>query len=66
MDSYIIRVRVPVKLARADTMSFSIRPIRSTSLTNPVAMKVAQTLMAADASSGDESVPKAGVRAEPI
>ena len=66
MDSYVSQVCVPVKLAKAETMSFNIRPIRSISLTNPVAMNVAQTLMAADASSGDESAPKAGVRAEPI
>jgi hypothetical protein len=40
--------------------------MRSTSVTMPVAMKVAQTLIASAASSGDESAAKAGVSAEPI
>ena len=38
--------------------------MRSTSVTRPVAMKVAQTSTAAEARSGDESAPKAGVNAE--
>jgi len=40
--------------------------MRSTSVTKPVAMKVAHTFTAAEANSGDESAPKAGVRAELI
>jgi hypothetical protein len=36
------------------------------SVTKPVAIKVAQTLIAAEASSGEESAPKAGVNAELI
>lgn len=40
--------------------------MRSTSVTMPVAMNVAHTLMASAASSGDESAAKAGVSAEPI
>ena len=55
-----------VKLSNAPTSSFSILPIRSTSVTMPVAMKVAQTFTAAEASSGDESALKAGVNAELI
>ena len=55
-----------VKLSKADTKNFSILPMRSTSVTRPVAMKVAQTLTAAEASSGDESAPNAGVSAELI
>lgn len=43
-----------------------MRPIRSTSVTIPVATNVAQTLIASAASSGDESAAKAGVSAEPI
>ena len=46
--------------------SFKIRPIRSTSVTMPVAMNVAHTLIASAASSGDESAAKAGVSADPI
>lgn len=57
---------LPAKLSKAPTSSFSILPIRSTSLTMPVAMKVPQTLTAAEASSGDESALKAGVSAELI
>ena len=55
-----------VKLSNAPTSNFSILPIRSTSVTMPVAMNVAQTLTAAEASSGDESALKAGVSAELI
>jgi hypothetical protein len=40
--------------------------MRSTSVTIPVAMKVAQTLIASAASSGDESAANAGVSADPI
>jgi hypothetical protein len=40
--------------------------MRSTSVTMPVAMNVAQTLIASAASSGEESAAKAGVSAEPI
>lgn len=57
---------MPVKLVKADTSSFNIRPIRSTSVTRPVEMKVAQTLTAAAASSAVESDPNAGVKAELI
>ena len=57
---------LPVKRASAETSSFKILPIRSTSVTKPVDMKVAQTLIAADASSGVESAPNAGVKAELI
>ena len=55
---------LPVKLSKAVTISFRIRPMRSTSVTRPVAMKVAQTSTAAEARSGDESALKAGVSAE--
>ena len=55
-----------VKLSRAATRSFRILPMRSTSFTRPVAMKVAQTFTAAEARSGDESALNAGVRAELI
>jgi len=57
---------IPVKPESADTRSFRILPIRSMSFTKPVAMKVAHTLIATVASSGDESAPKAGVKAEVI
>jgi hypothetical protein len=40
--------------------------MRSTSVTIPVAINVAHTLMASAASSGEESAAKAGVSAEPI
>jgi hypothetical protein len=40
--------------------------MRSTSVTMPVAINVAQTLIASAASSGEESAAKAGVSAEPI
>lgn len=43
-----------------------MRPIRSTSVTIPVDTKVAQTLIASAASSGDESTANAGVKAELI
>lgn len=56
----------PVKFSRAVTRNLRIRPMRSTSVTKPVAMKVAHTFTAAEANSGDESAPKAGVRAELI
>ena len=55
-----------MKLSSAVTRSFSIRPIRSESVTNPAAKKVAHTLTAAEARSGDESAANAGVRAELI
>lgn len=55
-----------MKLSKDETKSFKILPIRSTSVTRPVAMKVAQTLTAADARSGEDSAAKAGVRAELI
>lgn len=54
------------KFSSAEIRSLSIRPIRSTSVTIPVAMKVAHTLIASAASSGDESAANAGVSAEPI
>ena len=54
------------KLSMAATRSFRIRPIRSTSVTIPVAMKVAHTFTAAAASSGEESDANAGVSAELI
>ena len=57
---------LPLKLSKAPTSSFNILPIRSTSVTMPVAMNVAQTFTAAEASSGDESALKAGVSAELI
>src|SRR5690242_14078620 len=49
------------KFSSAAMRSLRIRPIRSTSVTIPVAMKVAHTLMASAASSGDESAANAGV-----
>lgn len=55
-----------VKLSKAATRNFNILPIRSTSVTRPVAINVAQTFTAAEANSGDESAPNAGVRAELI
>ncbi len=55
-----------VKLSRAATKSFNILPMRSTSVTSPVAMKVAQTFTAAEARSGEESALNAGVSAELI
>ena len=55
-----------MKLASAETKSLSILPIRSISVTSPVAINVAQTSIAAEASSGDESAPNAGVNAELI
>ena len=48
------------------TSSLKMRPIRSTLVTMPVATKVAQTLIASEASSGEESAANAGVRAELI
>jgi hypothetical protein len=54
------------KFSRAVTRSLRIRPIRSTSVTMPVAMNTPQTFTASDASSGDESAAKAGVNAELI
>ena len=48
------------------TNNLKIRPILSTFVTIPVATNVAQTLTASEASSGDESAAKAGVKAEPI
>lgn len=54
------------KFSNAETKSFKILPMRSTSVTIPVAIKVAQTLMASAASSGEESTANAGVKAEPI
>lgn len=54
------------KFSSAEMRSLRIRPMRSTSVTMPVAMNVAHTLIASDASSGDESAANAGVSAEPI
>jgi hypothetical protein len=54
------------KFSKAEINSLRIRPMRSTSVTIPVAMKVAHTLIASAASSGEESAAKAGVRADPI
>jgi hypothetical protein len=54
------------KFSRADTRSFKIRPMRSTSVTIPVAINTAHTFTASEANSGDESAAKAGVSAEPI
>jgi hypothetical protein len=59
-------ILVPEKFSSADTKSFKIRPIRSMSVTIPVAMKVAHTLTASAANSGEESAAKAGVSADPI
>ena len=59
-------IDLPVRLSNEDTNSLSILPIRSTSVTKPVEMKVAQTLTAAEARSGEESELKAGVKAELI
>lgn len=55
-----------VNVLSADASSLGILPIRSTSVTMPVAIKVAQTLMASAANSGELSAAKAGVRAELI
>ena len=55
-----------MKLLKEEISSFKIRPIFSTSVTKPVATNVAQTLIAAAASSGVESDPNAGVNAELI
>ena len=57
-------IDLPVKLSNAVTNNFKILPMRSTSVTRPVAMNVAQTSIAAEARLGDESAPKAGVNAE--
>lgn len=54
------------KFSRPRTRSFRILPIRSTLVTIPVAMNVAETLIASDANSADESAANAGVRADPI
>lgn len=54
------------KSSSADTRSRSIRPMRSASVTMPVEMNVAHTLIASAARAGDESEAKAGVRAELI
>lgn len=59
-------MHMPEKFSNADTKSFNIRPIRSMSVTIPVAIKVAQTFTASAASSGEESAANAGVSAEPI
>ncbi len=53
-------------LSNPVTSSLKMRPIRSTLVTIPVATKVAHTLIASDASSGEESGANAGVRAELI
>lgn len=55
-----------LRLSNDETKSFKILPIRSMSVTNPIEMNVAQTLTAAEARSGEESAPKAGVNAELI
>jgi hypothetical protein len=57
---------MPEKFSSADTKSFNILPIRSMSVTIPVAIKVAQTFTASAANSGEESAAKAGVNADPI
>ena len=54
------------KLSRAETSTLWMRPMRSTSVTMPVETKVAHTVTASAASSGDESAAKAGVSAELI
>jgi hypothetical protein len=54
------------KFSSAETSSLRIRPIRSISVTIPVAINVAHTFTASAASSGDESAAKAGVSADPI
>ena len=56
----------PEKFSSAETRSLRILPMRSTSVTIPVAIKAAHTLTASDANSGDDSAVKAGVRAELI
>lgn len=55
-----------MELSNAVIKSLRIRPMRSTSVTSPVEMKVAHTSTAAEARSGDESAANAGVRAELI
>lgn len=57
---------IPEKFSRAEIKSLRIRPMRSTSVTMPVEMNVAQTLTASAANSGDESAANAGVKAELI
>ena len=67
-NSVVLKIlgHLPVKLIKEDTSSFRILPIRSTSVTSPAEMNVAHTLIATEASSGDESAPNAGVNAELI
>ena len=60
------RLYIPETFSSPVTSSLKMRPILSTLVTIPVATNVAQTLIASDASSGDESGAKAGVRAELI
>lgn len=55
-----------VKLCSAETSNFSMRPIRSTSVTKPAAINVPHTLTASEANSAEESAAKAGVSAELI
>ena len=59
-------VDVPEKDSKEDDKRLSIRAICLTSVTMPADTNVAQTFKAAAASSGDESAPNAGLRAELI
>ena len=54
------------KFSKPVTSNLKMRPIRSTCVTMPVATNVAPTLTASEASSGEESAAKAGVKADPI
>lgn len=60
------RENILAKFSKPTTRGLKILPILSTFVTIPVETNVAQTLIASEASSGDESAAKAGVRAEPI
>ena len=62
----VIKFYLLEKFSNAETKSLRMRPIRSTSVTIPIEMKVAHTLTASAANSGDESAAKAGVKADPI
>lgn len=66
LEKLVLMAYVPEKFSNAETSVLRIRPIRSTSVTIPVEMKEAHTLIASAASSGEESTAKAGVRAELI
>ena len=61
-----MNIPVSVNDFSAVANNLGILPIRSTSVIMPVAINVAQTLMASAANSGEESAAKAGVRAELI